>query len=598
MISLRYLMASAFLAGSLVGSAQTAPEAFGGDSRLVTKISMRAKIVSLADFAAQMKKLTGIPMSVASDIADRKITAIYRDRPAAEVLGAVQDALFLEWKKVGDGYKLTLPTVVDHEEQELIQAERDAVRSGVLKSLTRYAQIAAMSPDEIASRIKDLKDRAMAREASRPPNSKSPELQEMQALRSVSGQAICGALSGALPAVTDSILAGKTVCASTRAEDPVPKIPASYLDHASKMRSGPPTAALVLMRYVASEEMVEGESCFVGSSPRMGSTITDFFVIRPSMDSPDIQKSKFLARLAKWQSQADKKVLDKTFLSSVPATLMPRYFDLGGMAGLTLADHLEYIADHADVPVIGDAFRVYCSGKQFRGEATIRSYIQGLMSSNHMEGSLSEPPVGFVSSTNGWLFVRHRSFWRRQLTEAPEAVLKPIEDAAQTKGVPTSVDYGRFAAALDYDQAMAITNNGINMAFRFNPFPLQHAYSSLRLWATLSDAQMAAAQNGGFKLSELSPAQAKLLIDGWAEKMWRGQVPVTLWASFLSPRGLIDTNPTLNYRSDEFKMEIPPASELPPGADPPASLQVHVQFTYVVRPGVMFADDYVVSGGK
>ena len=109
---------------------QQSSKSFLSDSRLKAPITMRLKIVSLTDFTNNLQKQTKVHFLVADDIANRKITTIFHDRPTSEVMTAVQDALFLEWKKAGDGYRLSLPLSVEREEEELNQVKIEAAGRG------------------------------------------------------------------------------------------------------------------------------------------------------------------------------------------------------------------------------------------------------------------------------------------------------------------------------------------------------------------------------------------------------------------------------------------------------------------------------------
>lgn len=585
----RMLLLAAILTVA-VSAAQEAPKVFAKDQRLKASITMRVKIASLADFAAALQASTKVPFSVAADIADRKITAIFRDRLGSDVLSAVQDALFLQWKKVGDGYRLILPSATDREEQEIIRTESDARRSGLVEAMKRLAARDDISQNEIDRRTKDLRAQMVQLRQTTGPETQqkiADLMEQIQDISNYAGVAICKALSNDLNGAVDSLLSGKTLCASTLALPSVAKLPSGFMDHVL-VRNPDATGALVMIRYGYGNERIIGRTLVAGSGKRPGNSFT-VFSIRANLNTPDVRMSKLLVRLDKWSKQADPRVMSKTLTAPGPPEASPGYFEMRGATGFTLAEHLEAIADRADVPVIGDAFRIFCSDAQYRPEKTVGAYMDGLKTSHHMRNSLSTPPIGYYCTKNGWLFARHESYWRRWAREIPESVLKPMEDAAQQNEFPSTDDYARLVTSLTSGEVAILRDDALNSALRFDPFPIQPTLGSLRLWATLSPDQVAATQGDGLKLTLLSPSQAKVMFENWIEKMWQGKLPIDLWSAFFSARGLFEVNPILRYRLHD--QEGMPTQ---PGVVPRPARQ-QVDFLYDLSTGLQMRDAYVIE---
>jgi len=575
--------------------AQGSQRAYQSDARLKAPITMRAKIVSLADFTGQLQKLTKVHFDVAPDIADRKMTAIFHDRPVQEVMGAVQSAMFMQWRKAGNGYSLFLPDKAALDEQELIKAENEAIRGGLLEGLKTYAEIAGLSKDEIARREGLIKSQidALRQDSSPEAQQKLLSLQfQRSAYHSRSGPAICKALGGDLPTIVDSMLTGKTIFGSTRLGTTAVNLPQELLD---KVREEHPEGAevIVAMRYDDAQEALVGRTTMSSSDPHRGTMGFDFFSCHPDLGSPDVQSSKLLATLRKWPEVADSTVLDKVVSAEGPVEASPGFQSFSDSKGFTLAEHLEYIADHANIPVIGDAFRVYCSANQYRTEKTVDDYVLGLRNSKRNARSLQSPPIGYFTANKGWLFVRHESYWRRQLREIPESLLLPLEAIAQTKDFPSTSDYAALAGSLTFDQKSSISM--MDSAFKFDPSPLGMAFNSLRLWSTLSADQQSAAQGAGLKLSDISPNQATIVLDGWADKMWDGKLPAPIWDTFLSKRGLVDLTPVLKYQCMDYVAPGIARRPLPPGAIAPKGPREQVLFEYDIDPGMQMNDIYVIG---
>jgi len=568
--------------------AQLTPKVFASDSRLEAPITMRLKIVSLEDFTGALQKLTKVHFSAAADIGDRKITVIFHDRSAAELMKAVEDAMFIEWKKVGDGYRIILPTNEFREEQKLIDADEDALRSGLLHALQGYSEAYGLSADELDRQEKEINAKYDALRADA-----SPEAQLQKAalrddrirLHSIAGNALCHTLSADLPGVVDNLLAGKTICASTLEEDDVPKLPSGFMEH---VFADMPDAlsAVAIMRLNSEQQRIEGESCFANKSSSMQNMLGDYFLYRHLLHNPpNYRSSKLLARLQNWQKKADPKVLDEPISSTGRTEEKAGYFS-GISPGLTLAEHLEYLADHADIPVVGDAFRLYCSGTGFRTESTVRGYIEGLKKT---EREHREPLVPYFSTSGGWLLARHQSYWRRLAVEIPESLILPLEAAASIHDYPSVNDYAQFAAGLSTAQGNTFHYDMPNMAFRFDPSPFSTALASLRLWSTLTSDQTSVAESTGLPLTNLTSLQTRIILDGWAEKMWQGQIPAGIWAAVLSPKKLVSVQPVLRFRS--FENNSPRSGSTPEATRLDVSQGSHSQAGFEYALGATFAID-------
>jgi len=538
---------SILLAAGLFPPTQMAPAVFANDARLRPPISMRAKIVSLADFTAQLQKLTKVHFSAADDIADRKITTIFHDRPAAELMGAVQNVMFMEWKKVGDGYRIFLPPKVEHEEQDMIGAESEALKNALSKALQSYAKAAKLSKDEIAQQDTILKAKIAAAQADASPDGAAnlEALREDRAVLHGAGPgALCSQLAGNLSAASDELFAGETIVGSTRPEDGAVTLPANLVDG---MRQYMPDAlcTMVMMRLNVEQQIIEGK-VVTANSETMGGNMNSIFQYHPLAHTPaDLKSSKLMARIKKWQEQADAKVLDKAIATDGPPEAKPDYFNRF-VGGFTLAEHLEYLADRSDIPVVGDAFRLYCTRPGYLGAPTVRAYLEGL---KQAQLGLQTSPVSLFATSGGWLMARHDGFWRRQIAEIPEALLLPLESAAKTQEFPSVDDYARLAAGLTLPQTHAVEYDSTHRALRFDTMPFRDCLWSLRLWATLTPAQAAQSQSGGLALTSVSPVQQRIVLDGWADKMWSGSLAAGLWANMLSPAGLANAHPILKFRN-------------------------------------------------
>ena len=581
---------------SLAVQAQVAPKVYASDSRLTMAIGMRAKIVSLADFTLQLQTATKVRFSVSRDIEDRKITAIFHDRPVRVVMKAVEDALFLQWRKSKDGYVLSLPSNVANEEQQLLDAEDRTLRAGLIDGLNYYAEIFGLPKAELDRRDAAFKQQiaALQQDTSTDTQKKSLGMQFQQfALKSTAGPAICKALEGKLPSVVDSLLAGQTVCGSTRAAYAVTPLSTEFMNQVL-VKQPDAAAVIVMMRFDPALNEIQGRTVMSSTNERAGNTMFDIFQCRQLLaGSDEVKTSKLALRLSKWQEDPDRSVLDKSIVVEGRKADPPGYVSSSNRAGYTLAEHLEYIADHADIPVIGDAFRIYCSGPMYRPETTVRGYIEGLRQSKHLTRSIQLPPIGYFAARDGWLFVRHNDFWRKALNEIPESRLLPLEEVARTKKFASPEDYAKLVGSLSYLQKSGIST--VDSAFKFDPSPLALAFYSLRLWSTLSADQAAATRADGLNLAQLPPTQAAMVRDEVADKMWQGRLPAPIWGPFFSPNGLAGINARLKFRVLDGESH---GGTYPNGFPIPVGSREQVNFEYDLTSDVRLSDLYVIASVK
>jgi len=201
--------------------------------------------------------------------------------------------------------------------------------------------------------------------------------------------------------------------------------------------------------------------------------------------------------------------------------------------GFTLGEHLEFIADHANIPVIGDAFRVFCSSAEYKSASTVGGYLNALKESKYDHQGHLPAPISYYRAKDGWLFVRHYAFWRRFACEIPESVLQPIEAIAQSKPFLTTDEYASFVGGLSSDQAEPLHREwpwSHEVAFRFQPSPIHDAFLSLKLWSTLSDSQKALADGIGLNLNDIDPQQAEILTEYGEKWMWNCGFSVDMWS--------------------------------------------------------------------
>jgi hypothetical protein len=176
----------------------------------------------------------------------------------------------------------------------------------------------------------------------------------------------------------------------------------------------------------------------------------------------------------------------------------------------SMAEHLEYLAKSAGVPVIADAFRLPASYEEYMPAATVGEYVRSLLSQ-----TMPETRGGYFRADHGWLLFKHARYWRQLGAEIPENLYAPIEKQATSLGLN---DYADFAAALTPLQAATFPYRPA--LTRFPRLPLAPGLPGLRLWGSLSPDQRQAAYGAGLPVSAMSPSQRDIYRWAVTELLW------------------------------------------------------------------------------
>ena len=617
------LAASLAVLMGLSGLSTKGQSSLDSDVRLRAPITLRLKCVALSSMADALGRATKVPLKVSPDIAQRKVTAIFHDRPASEFMKALETALMMQWKRSGNGFTLTLPLKVEREEAEQLESESNAYRAGLEEGISALRAAAGLSEAERATRTAEIGKKMSAlisRSDDEAQKASSALIEDQMVLRNLPMQSLVSAIGMPPAKLADALLGGTVLCASSRPQDGLPVLGSGFMDRILK-QNPEAVGALALMRFSEEHQYLEGRTIAASSDPRRGSTVSGFFTYTPLLHhSVGLKSSRLLAQLQKWSSMKDPKVLSQPVAVDGPKEPDPGYFSRFG-GGVTLTEHLEFLADHADIPVIGDAFRVFCSGPGFAGGGTVESYITSLTKSTPPMAGRDGPTVSYVASQNGWLMARHSAYWRRISAEVPEDALSALEHAATAKDRAAIDDYAAFAVGLTPAQVRSFTHAGYTRAVRFDVLPLEKTIPSLQLWGSLTDVQRQQAKisagpgtfepgqaQKGFDLAALTPIQAQIVLLGWSDKMWNGEVSSLAWPAFFSPKGLANSKTLFDLREFSFggasgtrpgpapaRVGLNGRQRRPGMAVPNGAAMLQGAFEYHLAGDVQITDTFVVS---
>ncbi|HVT12387.1 MAG TPA: hypothetical protein VHE55_08980 [Fimbriimonadaceae bacterium] len=501
------------------------------DARLQKPISARLTIAAFSTMAETLSKATGVPITVATNLKDRKITLIFKDRPASEAMEKIAETFRGDWKASSGGYLFELPREEVSQEIAMIGAEDVAMRNVLDADIARMAAVARLAPDlvqerqrEVASEIKKIGTPKTEEDTKR-----LAKLNEELTMLAMNNWREVGiALKSASQNQIARLKDGETIFASTKgggllpfSADPLSGVlittEIKNPDGTTRSEGHPPTDAVGAMRYNETGGCFEVAEIALGFGPGGAACLPKSLDLLYSREVYEATKDKPLRKeMVDWAKADDPAVLKKPIVP--PATRPPSspYFS----KLLSMADHLAYLADNAGIPVVADAFRTPVTYDSYPFAKDVDGYFQGLYQSPFLQVG-----IGYRRTEGGWLMYRHTRFWRQQEREVPEAWLAPLEAKRQW----TLDDYAGLAARLNPKQAYNLRKRMVLV--RFPRMPLTEAMPALQLWASLTETQREKAYTGGLMPGAMSADQLALYTSGLQELMWNG----TLNETFLPP---------------------------------------------------------------
>jgi hypothetical protein len=443
----------------------------------------------------------------------------------------------------------------------MLDAEADALKKRIQDYVTNLTAMAGRPKEEVLEEQKRLRDQmqALGRGNDADSRKKMQELRTAYAKVANAYQWDLGFALRAAPNAAASLASGATLFASTKKGEALP-LPASAIPQfqtnvlvpgpdgkpRSELRS--PNGAVMVIRLnpVTGELATTTMATGLGDSAAGGvggrRAILDTGEVEAMLKDEPLKK-----RLREWARDDNGSVLAHK-LASPPAAKAAGY----AQRAYSLADHLEYLADTAGIPVVADAFRLPVSSEQYMNAPTVGEYIRSLR-------DLAMPPTrsGYFRTDKGWLMARHPHYWRQLAREIPESALEPLEAKAAAGQMPTLDDYAAFAGSLTPWQALAFAD--FPPLTRFPRLPLVNALPGLRVWASLNTSQREDAYGDGLSIQAMTPQQQDLYRAAALSLLW--QRPVK--ESFLPLLMHGDRNSDLRffYRNGESGYQAPLAMQ-------------------------------------
>ncbi|HWA82912.1 MAG TPA: hypothetical protein VG820_05745, partial [Fimbriimonadaceae bacterium] len=358
----------------LVCPALTFGNDFRTDPRLAKAISIHVKLVPLSKCAKAFSDATGIGIYVAPNIAERKVTVIFKNRPASEAMGMLAQTLFCDWTNEVDGYRLELPHETVNQELGLLSAERSVLRERLGAFVDEIESVADRPKDELIEQREKARADLNALRFSHTAEDKKKvgEAQKrFNLLNQVNWYEVACALRNG-PSALETLAAGGTVFANTDRGSALPLpisaipggrirvvVPGSDGKPVSEVRT--PTGCVIAMRCNPVTGRFQSRTIATGLGPQGSMQRSqDEWLLDTGEAERKLYNLPLRKRLRDWGRTLDTGLMAHK-LAKDQAVKSPGYL----AEALTMADHLEHLAEDADVCVIADAFRQPVSGESY-----------------------------------------------------------------------------------------------------------------------------------------------------------------------------------------------------------------------------------------
>ncbi|HVT12840.1 MAG TPA: hypothetical protein VHE55_11285 [Fimbriimonadaceae bacterium] len=469
------------------------------EDRLSKHLSLHEKIVSLSDLVGEISQKTGVPLFVKRRVADRKVTIVFRDRPAREAMDRVASCMGMGWQPVnGDGFELDLTPEEASAEAKTEASEREQTRSGVRDAVREIKRLWDLGPagrnTEMAKLDKAYKEGLK--------NGESPESPHMQLLGSAaSALHMVGFIEVVGPALAsaklddDGVPVSSVWFSSADVHDPVGHLFPDSIP--TRPGSGGYSDAIGVVNY--REESHEIQTRLFAVSAKDGAdTITSVGTWAVATSSS--AKPSELELATKAWARPPAAEFGARAVREASGTPPPSEY-CSGMYGR--ADLLVDFADRSGMPIVANAYRRSLTSPAWLAGTTVQKCLDSYAKICRAPWK-GQPDA--VREEDGWLLFRKDHWWWADKAEIPESVIRPLEEEAAAGRSPLPLeDYARLAAGLKPDQ-LAVLERPETVLFRFPIGSLSQSDYSLTLFGLLDEASRNEAfSNAGVALSASSP---------------------------------------------------------------------------------------------
>ncbi len=503
-------------------------------------LSLRFIMRPLREVIEQVASQTGATLGVAKAIEQYKVTLIVRDQPAWQTLHMLTRVYPVEWRgEENERYYLTEIAEARSQRLRQQQAQRQALQRALDAQLQHLQQATQTDFLTLRQQLTSI-DAEIDRLAEQQPPDWAEQTERLAQQRARIGRAgesllcyILGVLAQAwTPEQRLRLWNGQVLLASTKplaGAQPMTENALQWIRAWSPaFEEQPPESAQMLIRLEPdSKQLILALVTRTG-----GSTVS--FIERLPLGGSDSGSTPTPATLPEAVGRIS---LRRTAEQSLPTA--PYWGNQ-----FTLAEILAWLADHTDLNIVADAFRVPMplAAERAWTATTVADWLQDVLQTN---------AVLFESPANSWLIARHREQVELIPSEIDELTLERFEKRASS-GLSLD-DYAEFAALLTPAQQRRL-ETPTGYALRFDTAPLQNSIPALRFWASLTPTQRQTA-NERLPLAypQLTATQQRLFWDAIEYALLNPTIPSGDLLQRLEQLYDPQTHPELAFFTEQWK---------------------------------------------
>jgi len=473
------------------------------DPRLQKTVTLQLPNAPFAEILEELSKHTGVPFTIHPSLQEEKATFFVTNQPAQQILAKWFSLFGLKCEPQGRGYYLLPDPDLRRQEEEAVEWERRMVRLEAEKTLRTWSQLIRDDFAVYARRASDIEEEMDKLQQEKPPGWQDRRAALAEQFAQVREVAVWHRyLAGWLyrrfsSAIWRELRQGETVWFSTAQEPGTLPLPPDALRWQAYPADTTPRSMLFGIRL----DQAQRELVFYAFTQPGDDTAEPTATVYTHPLSPDPeQKPSVQQRWERWQTPPEEfSRFRRRIENKTPSPAPPP-----GQS--TAADSLCWIAQHAQMNVIADAFRVPV--RLVVGGDTLSEWLSRF--------TLQEP--GYLRIEGNWLLFRHAGYWRLKRSELPEKLVRQMEQKWATEGLSLD-DHAALAAQLTPEGVLRL-RKGDSYSFRFDAAPLQDAALALRFWASLTAGQKKAALGRQpIAYHSLTPVQQTLFQEAMLAKL-------------------------------------------------------------------------------
>lgn len=551
----RYITAGLVLLQLLASIVQADENPLTQEERLRKPVTVRQKMVLLADLLREIGRQTGVSLTCTRESSADKLTVFVQEKPASEVLTHIATLMMGEWRKTKEGYSLSQKAQAQKWEEELLAWDRENRLQKARKTVETYMMHSEMDYAELVRQVRQQRE---AKRAGEPPNVLvTPGGEQMRLVGPISSSGeddyaelhnylLGRTLKGFTRAQWQAFWRGEVFVAATFDLPGALRLPPETLEWLQQsVQLGLPYEQDELAEAIRGQRLSEAVSTqhvllLFALDEQAGSVRTKIARYIPELPEPltfgsissaailttkqplhQLEEHPCLQHWAQWQTDPRSPSSPKWLASKiVPNPNAPKPVSKYSRSLLphppfTLADYLQWLSQNTSINIIADAYRT-----AWNAYADLPFHVTGETVGDWLQRIANSSRKAWWHAEDGWLLVKHADFWRLRPTELPETTVRQIEKKIAQEQIDTLLDdYAALAGSITPAHRYRSQIQG-GYAVQFPIFSVQDHLPFLRFWASLNRVQKNATLRDGFiPLQTLSATQQRIFMQGAMEAM-------------------------------------------------------------------------------